>query len=138
MDTYLLSFQSKDWFCVLALLICLSVSGTAQTVSTVAGNGVGGFSGDGGPATSARLSKPVGIAFDGAGNMYIADQFNGRIRKVSTSGVISTVAGGSGCTGLGDGGPATSACLAIPYDVAVDGAGNLYIADQNNHCVSAR
>jgi uncharacterized protein (TIGR03437 family) len=101
-------------------------------ISTVAGNGTTGFSGDGGAATSAQLNTPSGVALDSAGNLYICDQGNGRIRKVTTAGTISTVAGkGNGFT-LGDGGPATSGELANPIDVALDSAGNIYIADLGN------
>jgi sugar lactone lactonase YvrE len=96
-------------------------------ITTVAGNGVWGFSGDNGPATSAQLSGPWGIAVDSAGNLYVADTMNNRIRKVS-GGVITTVAGG-GSSGLGDNGPATSAQLYSPEGIAVDAAGNVYIAD---------
>jgi DNA-binding beta-propeller fold protein YncE len=82
-------------------------------ISTVAGNGTQGFSGDNGPATSAQLNQPAGIAVDSAGNLYIADEGNNRIRKV-TNGVITTVAG-NGTRGFsGDGGPATSAQLYFP------------------------
>lgn len=105
---------------------------TEGIISTVAGNGSSGFSGDGGAATTAQLNIPSGVAVDSAGNLYICDQGNGRIRKVNTAGTISTVVGsGNGFT-LGDGGPATSGQLANPIDVAVDSAGNLYIADAGN------
>jgi len=108
------------------------VDATGQ-ISTVAGNGTTGFSGDGGAATSAQLLYPASVAADGAGNLYIADQSNQRIRKVDATGQISTVAG-NGTTGFsGDGGAATSAQLLYPASVAADGAGNLYIADQTNH-----
>jgi sugar lactone lactonase YvrE len=99
------------------------------TISTVAGNGTSGFSGDGGPATSAQLSSPNGVAVDNADNLYIADTYNSRIRKVTPDGTISTVAGGGQSGSGGDGGPATSARLTSPNGVAVDNAGNLYIAD---------
>ena len=106
---------------------------TGWTITTIAGTGERSFSGDGGPATAARLDGPDGVAVDGAGNLYIADTFNHRIRKVDSTGTITTVAGtgifGSG----GDGGPATAARLNYPSGVAVDGAGNLYISDQDNH-----
>ena len=105
----------------------------AGVISTVAGSGTNGFSGDGGAAVAAQLNFPSGVALDGAGNLYIADTFNNRIRKVDAAGVISTVAGtGRGGYG-GDGGPATAAQLGGPEGVAVDGAGNLYIADSDNH-----
>jgi uncharacterized protein (TIGR03437 family) len=100
-------------------------------ISAVAGNGTQGFSGDGGPATAASLNTPGGIAVDGSGNLFIADTGNNRIRKVSAGGVISTVAGRAGGFS-GDGGPAASAQLAAPRGVAVDGSGNLFIADTNN------
>ena len=98
----------------------------------VAGNGIRGFSGDGGPATSAALDGPSGVAVDGAGNLYIADTFNNRIRKVSPAGIISTVAGNGQSSFSGDGGPATTASLWYPVGVAVDTAGNLYIGDSSN------
>jgi len=100
-------------------------------ITTVAGNGMQGGGGDGGPATSAQLSFPTGVAVDSIGNLYIADNFNNRIRKVS-NGVITTVAGNGTQGGGGDGGPAISAQLSTPYGVAVDSAGNLYIADYGN------
>ncbi len=100
-------------------------------IATVAGNGTPGFSGDSGPATSASLYFPNGIAVDGLGNLYIADSSNDRIRKIS-NGVITTVAG-NGTRGFsGDSGPATSASLHFPNGIAVDGLGNLYIADTSN------
>jgi sugar lactone lactonase YvrE len=102
-------------------------------ISTVAGNGSGGYAGDGGPATSAELSSPEGIAVDGAGNLYIADTYNSVIRKVTAAtGFISTVAGNGNFGYSGDGGPAISAELSNPDGVAVDAGGNLYIADTNN------
>ena len=100
------------------------------TITTVAGNGVAGFSGDGGAGASAALNFPSGIAVDSAGNVYIADAFNARIRKVATStGVITTIAGDGGSGFSGDGGAGTSAALNNPLGVAVDATGNVYIAD---------
>jgi hypothetical protein len=104
----------------------------AGIISTVAGNGTNGYSGDGGPAPSAQLGlgpQRAGLATDSAGNLYIADTANNRVRKVDTSGNISTVAGNGklGLGSAGDGGKATSAALCVPSGVAVDHAGNLYI-----------
>jgi hypothetical protein len=104
-------------------------------ITTVAGTGNGGYSGDGGPATSAELSKPRGIFVDGSENIYIADTDNHCIRKVSISGTITTVAGTGNGGYSGDGGPATSAKLNKPNAVFVDPAGNIYIADQDNNRV---
>jgi uncharacterized protein (TIGR03437 family) len=107
---------------------------TAGNISTFAGNGQAGFSGDGGPATSAAVWGPMGVAIDSAGNVYIADSTNGRIRKVNGGGIITTVAGGYILPGYyGDGGPAAGAGLFLPGGVAVDSAGNLYIADMGNN-----
>jgi len=103
-------------------------------VLSVAGNGTVGFSGDGGPATSAQLYGAYGIAADPAGNVYIADAGNNRIRKVS-NGIITTVAGNGTAGYSGDNGPAISAALNGPASVAVDTAGNLYIADTYNYSI---
>jgi uncharacterized protein YjiK len=115
----------------------VSMSGT---ITTVAGSGTtgysgGGYSGDGGPATGATLNNPYGVAVDTSGSLYIADTYNSRVRKVSTSGTITTIAGSTTQGLSGDGGPATDAGLAFPYGVAVDSAGNVYIADTDNHRV---
>src|SRR5262249_45297726 len=104
--------------------------GTDGRITTLAGTGGnGGFSGDGGPATAAQLSNPQAVAADKAGNVYIADTGNNRIRKVATDGKIQTVAG-PGVSGVtGDGGPATSAWLNAPIGVAVDASGNFFISE---------
>lgn len=112
------------------------------TITTVAGTGNRGFSGDGGSAKRARLNTPTAVAIDSKGNLYIADTLNHRIRKVNRAGTIVTVAGsgalstvGHGTGGFGfsgDGGPAISAQLSIPEGVAIDGHGNLFIADTGN------
>lgn len=108
---------------------------TGGTITTVAGTSVAGYAGDGGAATSAQLNTPLGVALDSAGNLYIADTGNNVVRRVATNGTITTVAG-NGFGGLsGDGGAATSAQLRGPQAVAVDGVGNLYIADTLNHVV---
>ena len=100
-------------------------------ITTVAGNGTLGFSGDTGPATDAALSV-FGVAVDGAGNLFIADAYAGRIRQVSPDGIITTVAGNGSQGFSGDNGPATSAQLNNPSGVVVDSAGNLFIADTGN------
>jgi hypothetical protein len=114
-------------------------------ISVIAGTGRAGYTGDGTGGPTARLSQPAGIAVDAAGNVYIADASNNVVRRVdATTGVITTVAGDyaagletSGCLGgySGDGGPATSARLNTPHGVALDGAGNLFIADSFNHAI---
>ena len=104
---------------------------TAGVITTVAGNGLQGYSGDGGPAISASLFYPCGIAVDSMGNMYIADNGNNRIRKVDSAGVITTVAGNGSENYSGDGGPAISAGL-LPTGVEIDNLGNLYIVDGYN------
>jgi len=96
-------------------------------LTLVAGNGTTGFSGDSGPALNAQFDNPRGLAVDSAGNLYIADWFNHRVREVS-NGVITTVAGTGGTGFSGDGGPATAAQIGYPIAVAVDASGNLYIA----------
>ena len=102
-------------------------------ISTVAGNGLSGFSGDGGPATLASLSVPSDVFIDRSGNLYIVEPTLDRIRRVDESGIISTVAG-NGLSGFsGDGGPATLASLSSPGAIFVDGSGNLYIADSGNN-----
>jgi sugar lactone lactonase YvrE len=109
---------------------------SAGIITTVAGNGVQGFSGDNGPATAAQLDSPAGLALDSAGDLYIADSHNHRIREVSSAtGTIATIAG-TGVPGFsGDGGPAKSAQLDRPTALAFDSAGNLYLADTSNHRV---
>ncbi len=109
------------------------VDAVTGIISTVAGDGTQGIGGDGGPATSAQLLLPYGVAVDSAGNLYIAVAFNHRIRKVDgVTGIITTVAGDGTFGFRGDGGPATRARLYAPADVTVDGAGNLLIADTAN------
>ncbi|MGH9664973.1 MAG: hypothetical protein ACRD9L_11165, partial [Bryobacteraceae bacterium] len=99
--------------------------------------GIAGFSGDGGLAASAQLSSPSYVAVDGAGNVYISDTGNQRVRKVAPGGVISTVAGNGSEGYSGDGGPATSATLDTPRGLALDASGNLYVADTGNRRVRA-
>lgn len=104
---------------------------TNGNISTYAGTGEAGFGGDGGPATSARLNSPAGLAVDGVGNLYIADARNRRVRKVAPDGVISTIAGNGMEGNAGDGGPATLARLSAPWGLAIDAAGNLYFSDRD-------
>jgi uncharacterized protein (TIGR03437 family) len=105
------------------------------TISTLAGNGTGGYKGDGAAASGAELSVPFAVAVDALGNLYIADEFNSSIRKVTVSGVISSVAGNGTEGYTGDGAAATGAELSSPAGVALDAAGNLYIADTGNNVV---
>lgn len=102
---------------------------TNGIITTVAGNGTGGFSGDGGAATNANLFGPTSVVVDASGNLYIADTFNERIRKVATSGIIISIAGNGTYGYSGDGGPATRAELADPVAIAIDASGNVYIAE---------
>ena len=111
------------------------IDAAAQTITTVAGNLVYGFSGDGGPATQASLSNPFDVALDATGNVYIADTGNQRVRRVDSAGVITTVAGPGDYPALGDGGPATSAYLESAAGIAFDAVGHLYIADEGNQRV---
>ena len=105
---------------------------TTGTVTTIAGNGIAGYSGDGGLAINAKLNSPQSIVIDGQGNLFIADAANNVIRKVTTSGIISTYAG-NGSIGFLDNCPATSAELYYPVGLAIDKAGNLFISDQGNN-----
>jgi uncharacterized protein (TIGR03437 family) len=108
---------------------------TKLNINTIVGTGTGGFAGDGSDATKAQLNSPTGIAVDASGNLYIADFLNLRVRKVSSSGSISTVAGNGVLSFSGDGGPALSAQMNGPLGVAADTAGNLYVADTGNNVV---
>jgi trimeric autotransporter adhesin len=122
----------KKVLLALMLLPCLS---NGQTISTFAGTGVLGYTGDGGPATAAKIAYPNGAAFDAAGNVYISESWNNVIRKISPSSILTTVVG-TGIAGYsGDGGPATAARLNNPYKVIIDKSGNLLIADFSNHAV---
>ena len=107
-------------------------------LTTVAGTGEPGFTGDGGPATAAQLSCPIGLALEADGALVFADHVNNRIRRIDTAGIITTIVGGGGPAGLdmgsfkGDGGPANEATLQEPYGVAVDVLGDLYVSDRDN------
>ena len=103
--------------------------------SVFAGTGVPGYSGDGGPATAAQLYQPSDLAFDLAGNLYISDESNFAIRKITPAGIITTIAGNGTNAYTGDGGPATAATLGITINIASDPAGNLYLADHYTHTI---
>ena len=106
---------------------------TAGIIFTIAGTGADGYNGDNIAATDAELNNPTGIALDGSGNIYIADEDNNRIRKVNGGGIISTIAGTGSAGYNGDNIDATSAQVNNPYGVSVDRSGNIFIADQNNN-----
>jgi len=105
---------------------------TNGIISTIAGNGANGYSGDGGQATNASLSYPDGVIVDGFGNMFIGDSSNNRIREVNSNGIITTFAGNGTAAFSGDGGPATNASLNSPTFMALDSSGHLFFADYYN------
>ena len=110
-----------------------TVDPVRQSIATIAGNGTAGFSGDGGPAVNAQLRQPLDVAIDAAGNLYIADSGNARVRKLnSQSGVLVTLAGSTLVGDEGDGGPANAAALTTPSGVAVDSLGQLWVSDAGN------
>ena len=111
------------------------VNKSTGKISTIAGDGSGAYNGDGINSTSAELNNPSGIAIDASGNIYIADQSNERIRKINTSGIISTVAGNGSYGYTGDGVQATASELFNPQGITLDASGNLYIADESNQRV---
>lgn len=117
------------------------INTTTNIIDTIAGNGTAGYSGDGGPATSAMLNNPADVEVDALGNIYIADTYNSVIRKVDTSGTITTVVGvyhpytEGAMYYAGDNGPATAATLDRPHGIGFDSVGNLYIADSYNNRV---
>jgi hypothetical protein len=102
------------------------------TITTVAGNGIEGFSGDAGPAANATLNSPAAVAVDAAGNIYIADWGNNRVRIVTPDGAINTIAGDGIGKYSGDGGPTASAALNGPEAIAVRNGGLVYVADTTN------
>lgn len=124
---------------VLSFGLCLVASGAchlvAGTVTTFAGTGVKGFSGDGGPATGAQINNPFAVARGPDGALYICDVDNHRIRRVAPDGKISTCAGSDKRGYDGDGGPAASASMNMPYEMAWDKAGNMFIVELGNHIV---
>ncbi len=113
-----------------------SSSCEAQVISTYAGNGNAAYSGDGGPPANAGFNDPIGIAMDGQGNLYVAEFYSNRIRKINkVTGIVTTLAGNGSAGYSGDGGPAINAQLNNPSRVAVDNAGNIYIADNLNFSI---
>ena len=119
----------------LAGILVFNAFAKAQTIYTIAGTGVAGFSGDTGVATNAKVFGPSGVAVDGAGNTYFSDYYNQRVRKVSSSGNISTIAG-TGTAGYnGDGVSGTAVMVNNPMGLAADAFGNVFIADKGNHRV---
>ncbi len=133
--------RSKSTLLFLLSIVICSQQLRAQYISAFAGNaygastGTGGYTGDNGYAVSAELNSCTGVTFDGAGNVYIADRGNNAVRKVNTLGVITTIAGTGTAGYSGDNGPAISATLSAPYSVAIDGAGNVYVADGGNNVI---
>ena len=112
------------------------VNHATGAITTVAGNGTYGYSGDGGPATAAELANPDGVAVDSAGDLFIDDSNNSRIREVNlATGTITTIAGNGTYGYTGDGGAATAAELSHPLGIAVDSAGDLFIADSGNNVI---
>lgn len=105
---------------------------SAGIISTIAGNNTPGYSGDGGAATAAQLARPLGLTIDAAGNIYVADAWNNRVRRISATGAMATFAGSGALGHSGDGGPATAAAFASPSDVKTDAAGNVFISDSGN------
>jgi hypothetical protein len=118
----------KTKLLILFVIASISKQSYAQIITTVAGNGTAGFSGDGGQATSAQLKQPNAVTLDATQNIYITDTENNRIRKVNSLGIITTIVGG-GTSGIGDGGQATAAELSMPSDVILDALANMYIVD---------
>jgi hypothetical protein len=108
---------------------CIRKVNTSGIISTFAGDTAAGYAGDGGPAAAAELKSPTDVKIDKYGNVFIADLENNRVRKVNTSGIISTIAGNGVAGFSGDGGPAIAAELSSPNEVVLDASGNLYISD---------
>jgi streptogramin lyase len=129
-----LSFDKKgNLFIADMVNHCIRRVDSSGNISTVAGNGVPGFSGDGGPASLAQINFPSGIEFDSIGNLIIVDRSNHRIRKVDTMGIISTIAGNGVADFAGDSSAAINASFNYPQDIAIDRSGNIFIADAYNN-----
>jgi sugar lactone lactonase YvrE len=123
------------YICEIASHVVRRLDERTGIITTVAGNGTKGYSGDGGPATLAQLNEPYEVRFDKSGNMYFVEMKNNLVRKVNRKGVISTVAGTGKVGFSGDGGPAIEAKLSRPHSIGLDNKGNLYICDIGNHRV---
>ena len=120
---------------ILFLFLFSSSLGFSQIITTFAGNGIAVYAGDGGQATSASFTEPRAIATDKFGNVFIVDEDDNVVRKVNTSGIVTTIVGTGAIGFFGDGGPATSAKMTAPSGIALDTAGNIYIADRFNHVI---
>jgi len=131
LQAHLMKLPKIILFLFLPLVIFSGAS--AQIISTYAGTGIAGYSGDNGPATSAQMAGPYGIAFDKLDNLFIADKRNNVIRKITPAGVMSTYAGSDSAGYSGDGGPATDARLNAPDRIATDISGNVYFTDNGNN-----
>ncbi len=118
-----------------AAALALAQAPPSYTIANAVGNGTAGFAGDSGKAAEAQINYPLGLAIDNSGNIYIADHFNHRIRRVAADGTITTVAGSDSIGSTGDDGPATSAQLNYPSGIAIDSSGALYITDTMNHVI---
>ncbi len=127
--------MSPNYLKLSVLLLIISFSANAQIITTYAGTGIAGYSGDGGQATAARLYSPYGLALDNLGNLYIAERINNIIRKVTPAGIVSTYAGDHIAGYSGDGGPATNAKLNTPYAIVLDRNDNLYFTDNGNNVI---
>jgi hypothetical protein len=114
---------------------CIRKVNSAGRINMVAGNGISGYSGDGGPATSAQLSSAWDVALDSFGNIYIVDSSNYRIRKVNSAGIITTIAGNGSLGYSGDGQPAIYAQFHLLRGIALGSNGDIYIADTSNCCI---
>src|SRR6185437_1974019 len=117
------------------IALAFSLGANAQNIYTYAGTGTGGYTGDGGQATAAQMKQPQQSALDANGNLYVADRANNVIRKISSTGIISTVAGNGTAGFSGDGGAATAAKMNVPLALAFDATGNMYICDGNNQVI---
>ena len=138
MNNQLLSNQNSfnlRYSLLLLSVLFFSTNTKAQIINTIAGNGISGYSGNGGAATLSNISEPLLICFDALGNLYFSEYGNNVIRKINTSGIITTVAGKDTAGYSGDNGQATNAKLNSPIGVAVDDSQNIYIADKRNHVI---